>query len=606
MQVYGGSNPYEIYRFGFGYIDTIQRQRAVTSSFNGLPVSNQRDQMDDTTRQVLRLRKAMKAVKQLMPEPTGTTEIEVSIPAGATSTSNLGLSSGGTATPTTLQSTEEVNTAPTSYSTHGPEWTGASTAQVTISGEYDGSNGTDTLTFEVTRGGTHGSVNLQIKVYDSNNVEIDKIDLSKKDSIDKQYTLSNGLVLTLGEGDLSKNDTLTVAVSDSVGSAVDPDNPLNGTRNSDPNLEPGLSVSDGSFQINGTTINVNASDSINSVLDRINQSDAGVTATFDAATEKVLLTQDTPGSTQDIVLANDTSGFLAAVKLDGAVAIPGDDAESGNTLAEEEQFASVQSGSISVNGVSINIDVNTDTLTDVLDRITASEAEVAASFDSASQRVSLNSNDSDSQLILDSGTTDFFPAVEISDGTYDPVNESIEVQTEGVDVVNESDLAIEYAEIYNTELASTVRADQDVAATPVTPADAKMLGKLVHIIANSMNALFDNSAITSSPTAMTEGVRNEVRSAVTSWFDSEGPQFDTDFGIGFDFEKTEEGVFKFSQADRSQFETALASPQSTASVHRALFGTEVGGLFNQLHSALTSAGSESNADPTGLFVDLSV
>jgi len=608
MQVYGGSNPYEIYRFGFGYIDTIQRQRAVTSSFNGLPVSNQRDQMDDTTRQVLRLRKAMKAVKQLMPEPTGTTEIEVSIPAGATSTSNLGLSSGGTATPTTLQSTEEVNTAPTSYSTHGPEWTGTSTAHVTISGEYDGSNGTDTLTFQVVRGGTHGSVNLQIKVYDSNNAEIDSVNLGKKDAVDKQYTMSNGLVLTLGEGDLSKNDTLTVAVSDSVGSAVDPDNPLNGTRNSDPNLEPGLSVTDGSFQINGTTINVNASDSINSVLDRINQSDAGVTATFDAATEKVLLTQDTPGSTQDIVLANDTSGFLAAVKFDGAVAIPGDDAESGNTLAEEEQFASVQSGSISVNGVSINIDVNTDTLTDVLDRITASEAEVAASFDSASQRVSLNSKDSDSQLILDSGTTDFFPAVEISDGTYDPVNESIEVQTEGVDVVNESDLAIEYAEIYNTELASTVRADQDVAATPVTPADAKMLGKLVNIIANSMNALFDNSAITSSPGPETEAVRNEVRRAVTSWFDSEGPQFDTDFGINFDFEKTDKGVFNFSQANQRQFETALTTPEGQASIRNTLFGTESNGLFNQLHASLTTAASdlESEVGATGLFLDISI
>ena len=63
MVVYGGINPYESHRFGFGYIDTIQRQRAVTPSLNGLPVSGHRDQMDDTTRHVLRMRKAMEAVR---------------------------------------------------------------------------------------------------------------------------------------------------------------------------------------------------------------------------------------------------------------------------------------------------------------------------------------------------------------------------------------------------------------------------------------------------------------------------------------------------------------------------------------------------------------
>jgi hypothetical protein len=568
--------------------------------------------MDDTTRNVLRLRKAMEAVKQLIPEPMGTAEIEVSIPAGATSASNLDLSSSAPGTPTTLQSTEEVNASTTGYSADAPEWTGASTAQATISGEYDGSNGTDTLTFIVNRGGTHGAQNLNIRVYDSNNIEIDSINVLKKDAIDKQYTFSNGLVWTLGEGDVSKNDTFTLEVYDNVENAVDPDKAFNGTGSDDPNLQSGLDVTSGSFQINGTTIDVLADDTINTALAKINQSDAGVTATFDAATETVLLTQDTPGSSQDIVLENDTSGFLAAVKLEGATAIPGEDGvqidDTLSPLAEVVRFAGVQSGSISVNGVSIDIDVNADTLTDVLDRITASQAEVTASFDSASQRVSLNSNDSESQLILGSGSTNFFSAVEISDDTYEAFNDTIEVQTGGVNVVNASDLAVEYAETGNTEPASAILADQDAAAAPVSPADTKMLGRLVNIIANSMNALFDDSAITSSPGAGIEALRNDVRSAVTSWFDSEGPQFNTAFGINFDFEKTEEGVFKFSQADQSRFEAALASPQSAASVHNALFGTESGGLFNQLHATLTAAatGSESNSSATGLFVNLSI
>jgi hypothetical protein len=267
-----------------------------------------------------------------------------------------------------------------------------------------------------------------------------------------------------------------------------------------------------------------------------------------------------------------------------------------------DAFSTVQSGSISVNGVSIDIDVNTDSLNDVLDRITASEADVTASYDSNTKKVTLSSNNAESQLILDSGTTNFLPAVEITDGTYEPVNETIDVQTSGVDAVKSSDLTFEYAETYIAELEATAGEDRVVAETPTAATDTKMLGDLVNVIADSMNALFDGSG------SETEALQNEVRSAVASWFDSKGSQFNTDFGIGFDFEKTREGVFKFSQSDRSQFEAALASPQSAASVSRALFGTESEGLFNQLHSALTAAGTgrELQADPTGLFLDITV
>ena len=611
MQLFGGINPYESNRFGFGYIDTIQKQRSVAASFKGFPVSNHRDQMDDTTRNVLRMRKAMEAVRQLMPA-SESAQIDVEIKASATSTASLDLSSSGTATPTTLQSTAEVNASTTAYSTDATEWTGTSNAQATIGGEYDGSSGTDTLTFTVKKGGTHGGDLIRIDITDSNNNQIDSISFKKQDGINTPQTLSNGLTVSFSDGDFMKNDTFTLEVYDSVENAVNPDNPFNGTGAADPNFESGLDVTSGSFEINGTTIDVAADDSINSVLDKINQSAAGVTASYDAASETVLLTQDTPGSTPDIVLANDTSGFVAAVKLDSAVAVPGEDGtvteDLTTPLAEVESFSTVQSGSISVNGVSIDIEVSTDSLNDILDRITASAADVTASYDSDSQRVTLSSNDAESQLILDSGTTNFFPAVEISDGTYEPVNETIEVQTGGVDAVKSSDLTSEYAETYIAELEATIGKDEDVAETPDTLTDAKMLGDLVNVIADSMNALFDGSASTSSQSTETEALQNEVRSAVASWFDSQGSQFNTDFGIGFDFEKTQEGVFKFSQADRSQFEAALASPQSAASVHQALFGTESEGLFNQLHSALTAAGTgrELQADPTGLFLDVTI
>ena len=213
MQLFGGINPYESTRFGFGYIDIIQKQRDVTASFKGFPVSNQRDQMDDTTRHVLRMRKAMEAVRQLMPA-SESAQIEVNIPASATSAADLDISSIVTATPTTLKSTEEVNASTTGYSTDPSEWSG-STAQVTIGGDYNGSNGTDTLTFKVTNPGTHGGDKVVIKAYDSNNNQVEKIVINAGDPIDEEYTLDNGLTLTLGEGVVLKQDTFTIDVDDS-------------------------------------------------------------------------------------------------------------------------------------------------------------------------------------------------------------------------------------------------------------------------------------------------------------------------------------------------------------------------------------------------------
>jgi hypothetical protein len=682
MEIGGNFNAWDIFRFGFGYINTIQKQHAVATSQNRPVASNDRDELVHTMRNVIRMRKALEAIRPILLKPA---EISIASPASTISASNLGLDSG---TYTTVQSTEEVNTTPTSYSTFAPGWTG-STAQATISGEYDGSSGTGTLRFDVTRGGTHGSDFLQIKVYDPNGNQIDQINIKARDAIDKQYALSNGLTITLGSGDLFEGDSFTVdvdasvptsfspvapswqgsnlsaavtvdgaydgsqgsgdlsfvveqggihgsdniiikayapdgsfledinigandpldtqytlsngirltfgdgeffnadtfslTVSDSIPSAVDPDKPFNGTGVDNPNLETGFSVTDGSFEINGVTIDVNASDTINTVLDRINQSGAGVTATFDTATEKVVLTQNTPGATQDIVLGNDTSGFLAAVKLDGAVAFAGESA-SEMPLAEVENLASIQSGSFSVNGVSIAIDVNTDSLTDVLDRITASAADVTASFDSTTQLVSLVSDNTNNELVLDSGTTNFFPALEISDGTYNAENDQI--QASGVSIAEISSRLVE------SVIADTAdTGDQEFKAKEVNAADAEMLGTLVHVIADSMNALFDDAVFRSSPSNMLEGFRNEIKSAVSATFDSEGPQFNTDIGIHFDFQDKSEGVFKFSHTDQRRLANALTTPEGWASVQNMFFGNESNGLLNRLHDILSAAES---------------
>ena len=605
MQVYGGINPYESLRFSFSYIDSLHRERTATTSRQQVSPSNDRDLSIQGYQNVMRIREAVQAIKPAMLEAQ---QIQVDAAARATSASSLDLSSSTTGTSTTLQSTEEVNTSTTAYSTDPPEWTGASTAQPTISGEYDGSSGTDTLTFKVKKGGTLGGDLIQIEIFDSNHNQIDSLNFKKQDGIDTPLALSNGLTVSFSEGNFVKNDTFSVAVYDNVENTVNPDNPFNGTGSQDPNLQSGLEVTSGSFEINGTTIDVAADDTINSVIDKINQSDAGVTASFDAATETVLLTQNTPGSTPDIVLANDTSGFVAAVKLDSAVAVPGEDGtvtdDPSTPLAEVESLSAVQSGSISVNGVSIDIDVNTDSLNDILDRINASEADVTASYDSNAKRVSLVSNDAEGQLILDSGSTNFFTEVAISDGTYEATEASFEVQ--GVETADVSSLVVESIVEENSE--KPWEQDPGTTTAPISAADTEMLSTLVQNIADAMNSLFDDSAFKGSPGRFLEGVRNDIRTVVSTTFDSQGPQFETDFGIGFNFEKTDKGVFNFSPADQSRFEAALSTPEGYAAVSNTLFGTDSGGLFDRLHAALTASATafERQTDPTGLFLDISI
>src|SRR5439155_10363913 len=107
-----------------------------------------------------------------------------------------------------------------------------------------------------------------------------------------------------------------------VGTDFNADAAFNGTGLNSALFETGTSVNAGSFTVNGTTINVAANDTVNTVLTRITASGAGVTATYDDATETVRLTRNQL-SADPITVGNDTSGFLAAVKLKTAQSTTG-------------------------------------------------------------------------------------------------------------------------------------------------------------------------------------------------------------------------------------------------------------------------------------------
>ena len=81
----------------------------------------------------------------------------------------------------------------------------------------------------------------------------------------------------------------------------------------------------GAFTINGVTINYNAgADSIQNVLDRINNSSAGVTVTFDSQNNRFVTTNNTTGNVG--ITMQDVPGngnFLAATGLSGGTLVSG-------------------------------------------------------------------------------------------------------------------------------------------------------------------------------------------------------------------------------------------------------------------------------------------
>ena len=142
-------------------------------------------------------------------------------------------------------------------------------------------------------------------------------------------------------------------------------------------------------------------------------------------TERIEFIHDTLGSVPTIDLQGDTSNFLEATKLDSINVVGGIDPETIKKLNEVDAFSAVQSGNIIINGEQIAVDTANDSLSTMLDKINSSGADVVATFDSASQQVVIEANDSATVLNIDGNETGFFSALNIQEGRVDPEAVSI-------------------------------------------------------------------------------------------------------------------------------------------------------------------------------------
>jgi len=190
-----------------------------------------------------------------------------------------------------------------------------------------------------------------------------------------------------------------------VGAPVDPNAPLQTLRSA---LG---TVTAGTFTINGVQITVNpTTDTLNAVISRINSSGTGVTASYDATNDVLVLTSANP-----IALGspNDTSNFLRVTGLLGSSQsfdginytrqstahlgrLRGDVALQNDNL---RVALTATTGSFTINGVTINYDASVDSLNAIIQRINQNVPDVQAYYDPIADKVVLVSKTTGSNSI---------------------------------------------------------------------------------------------------------------------------------------------------------------------------------------------------------------
>jgi flagellar hook-associated protein 2 len=162
-----------------------------------------------------------------------------------------------------------------------------------------------------------------------------------------------------------------------------------------------LPITAGTFTVNGQPITVTTSESLADVFSAISAACPGVTASYDPTGDKVTLSS---GSPIELGAANDSSNFLQALKLTGNDADTITSTSSLGTMQLNNMISSADlktplsgqdgsgNGSITINGVAIDYNVDTDSMGTLLARINNSSAGVTATYDANDDRVVLTNN----------------------------------------------------------------------------------------------------------------------------------------------------------------------------------------------------------------------
>jgi flagellar hook-associated protein 2 len=342
-------------------------------------------------------------------------------------------------------------------------------------------------------------------------------------------------------------------------------------------------VTSGTFTLNGVVFNVDASkDTLDDVLNRINNSSAGVTATFNPATEGITLIQKNTGSANKIVLgaSGDTSNLLYALQLSNnnppqggqADTISGTDTKLSFNGGAVQSFGSNQITSlipgvtVSAEGLgtaqlTIGADVNSMVSTiqnfvtdynDLMDFITSKITESSG-----------DTTDSSGNTIAASDSTD--PTVRIQ-GTFNGDENFSETKDKLTSIVSS----------VVSGLSSTMNQLAQIGITTSSDNDGET-GDLVLNVSQLTTALTNNSAgVAALFNTSGTGIMSQIHNEITALSDSATGAF-----------TTEQNMFNTENADLDQ---QVSDMENTMVQKEAAYRQEFADL-EQLASSYTSIGN---------------
>jgi flagellar hook-associated protein 2 len=203
------------------------------------------------------------------------------------------------------------------------------------------------------------------------------------DATNDKIVLNSASEIVLGTGTDTSNFLTVAKLSNNGTGAIESGTSLGGIKRgkvlSEANFATAVTADAtgaGEFKINNVSIAFKTTDTVQNVIDRINNSTAGVTASYDAVNDRFLLTSKTTGD-QGIALEDVTGNFLAASGLSTGALERGKDLlysiDDGGTLSSKSNTITEDSSGLA--GLSITVlDQGTTNFTVSSDNVTIKKA----------------------------------------------------------------------------------------------------------------------------------------------------------------------------------------------------------------------------------------
>ncbi|HEY8995239.1 MAG TPA: flagellar filament capping protein FliD [Lacunisphaera sp.] len=373
-------------------------------------------------------------------------------------------------------------------------------------------------------------------------------------------------------------------------------------------------VTAGTFSINGAKVTVATTDSLQSVFDAIATATGNdVTASYDPLTDKVTL--DSASNTPIVLGAsNDSSNFLQVLKL----ANNGTDAVSSygslgatrttSTLANAGLKTAITAvdgtgaGSFTINGVNVDYNVNTDTLSTLMKRINASSAGVTASYDAVNDRMVLaNTATGDLGITLSESAGGVLGALGLTSGYTAVRGDNAEFSVDGGPTLISTSNTLDATAHGIAGLSVTV--DTETTQTLTVAADTDKMRDKIEAFITAYNAvgtyIEDKTKITSTNGKVTTSVlssnrdvqawAHEMRSMAFAAISGLTGTIDRLDDLGIDLDR--DGVMSIKDTDK--LDAALADHPSDVESFFTTATTGFAAKFDTLLDKLIDTGDDS-------------